>query len=233
MSRLLRPACWSLAALLLAATTGCSSVWPGAGGWALSRPAPATEAAQDFAAIQAAPPHVAAASAAAAAPADAGESSFRLGPEDALEVSVWKDDALKATVLVRPDGVISFPLVGEIVAAGRTVAEVREEIARRLARFVPDAEVSVSLVRALSFRIYVLGRVNRPGDFVVGRPLDVLQALSLAGGTTPFARESDILIVRRVKGQPQSLPFDLERLRRHGDLSQNVLLRSGDVLIVP
>lgn len=161
------------------------------------------------------------------------DASFRLGPEDAVEIAVWKDDALKATVLVRPDGAISFPLVGEIAAAGRTLTEVREEIVRRLARFVPDPEVSVTLTRAASYRVYVLGRVNRPGDFVVGRPLDVLQALSLAGGTTPFAREDEIRIVRRVEGRPQSLPFDLRRLRREGDLSQNIVLRSGDVLFVP
>jgi polysaccharide export outer membrane protein len=161
------------------------------------------------------------------------DPAYRIGPEDALEVSVWKDDTLKSTAIVRPDGAISFPLVGELKVAGRTAAEVREELARRLTRFVPDAEVTVSVARVLSYRIYVIGRINKPGEFVVGRPIDVLQALTLAGGTTPFAAEDEIRIIRREGGQQTSIPFDYARLRRKGDLSQNITLRSGDVLLVP
>lgn len=160
-------------------------------------------------------------------------TSYRIGPEDALEIAVWKDESLKSTVLVRPDGAISFPLVGELAAAGRTASELRDEIARRLARFVPDAEVSVSVVRVASYRVYVIGRVNKPGDFVVGRPIDVLQLLALAGGITPFAAEDEIRIIRRVGGRQVALPFDYKRLRKDGDLSQNIVLRSGDVVLVP
>lgn len=161
------------------------------------------------------------------------DPSYRLGPEDALEISVWKDDTLKSTAIVRPDGAISFPLVGELQVAGRTATEVREELTRKLSRFVPEAEVTVSVARVVSYRVYVIGRVNRPGDFVVGRPIDVLQALALAGGMTPFAAEDRIRIIRREAGQQRSIPFDYERLRKKGELSQNITLRSGDVLLVP
>lgn len=176
---------------------------------------------------------VAAAALLAEATAEPNDPSYRIGPEDALEISVWKDETLKGTVLVRPDGAISFPLVGELPAAGRTAAQVREEIARRLARFMPEPEVTVAVLRVASVRIYVIGRVNKPGDITVGRSIDVLQALSLAGGLTPFANEDEIRIIRRVNGRQVSLPFDYARVRRRGELSQNILLRSGDVLLVP
>lgn len=166
-----------------------------------------------------------------ALPAD--DPAYRIGPEDALEISVWKEDSLKSNVLVRPDGGVSFPLVGDLGVAGRTAAEVRDEIVRRLTRFVPEPEVTVSVVRVASLRVYVIGRVNRPGEFSVGRPIDVLQALSLAGGLTPFAAEDEIRIIRRIGGQAVALPFDYRSLRRGGDLTQNILLRGGDVLLVP
>ena len=169
----------------------------------------------------------------AAATVRVEDPAYRIGPEDGLEISVWKDETLKSTALVRPDGGISFPLVGDLPVAGKTASEVREEIARRLSRFVPDAEVTVSVVRVASYRIYVIGRVNRPGDFAVGRPLDVLQALTLAGGMTPFAVEDEIRIIRREAGRQVSIPFNYARLRKQGDLSQNITLRSGDVLLVP
>jgi polysaccharide export outer membrane protein len=161
------------------------------------------------------------------------DPGYLIGPEDALEISVWKEDNLKSTTLVRPDGGISFPLAGDFVVAGRTAAQVRDELVRRLTRFVPEPEVTVSVVRVSSYRIYVIGRVNKPGDITVGRTLDVLQALSLAGGMTPFASEDSIRIIRRVAGKPTSIPFDYSRLRKNGDLSQNITLISGDVLLVP
>ena len=172
-------------------------------------------------------------SAGKAAAAAVQDPAYRLGPEDGLEISVWKDETLKSTALVRPDGGISFPLVGDMQVAGKTAAEVRAELVSRLARFVPDAEVTVSVVRVASYRIYVIGRVNKPGDFAVGRAIDVLQALTLAGGMTPFAAEDEIRIIRREGTRQVSIPFDYARLRKGGELSQNILLRSGDVLLVP
>jgi polysaccharide export outer membrane protein len=161
------------------------------------------------------------------------DPAYLIGPEDGLEISVWKEDQLKSTTLVRPDGGISFPLAGDLMVAGRTAAQVRDELVKRLARFVAEPEVTVSVVRVSSYRIYVIGRVNRPGDIAVGRNIDVLQALSLAGGMTPFASEDGIQIIRRVDGKPVSIPFDYSRIRKGGDLSQNITLKSGDVLLVP
>jgi len=160
-------------------------------------------------------------------------TTYRLGPEDVLEISVWREDALKREVLVRPDGGISYPLIGEIQAAGKTVNDLREEITKRLEKFVPDAAVSVTVLKTGSQRIYVLGKVTKPGEFPVGRSVDVLQALSMAGGLTPFADANGIRIMRRDGDRQVVLPFEYGRVTRGEKLEQNVLLRPGDVVVVP
>lgn len=160
-------------------------------------------------------------------------STYRLGPEDLLEITVWREDALKREVLVRPDGGISYPLIGEVQAAGKTVDALREEITKRLEKFVPDAAVSVTVLKTGSQRIYVLGKVTKPGEFPVGRNVDVLQALSMAGGLTPFADQNGIRIMRRDGERQSTLPFEYGRVVRGEKLEQNVLLRAGDVVVVP
>jgi polysaccharide export outer membrane protein len=160
-------------------------------------------------------------------------ATYVIGPEDGLEISVWKDETLKTTSLVRPDGGISFPLVGELMAAGKTAEQLRDEIAKRLDKYIPEAVVTVSVVHVASYRVYVLGRVNKPGDFAVGHDIDVLQALALAGGLTPFAHENDIRVVRKVDGKSESIPFRYSDVVKDGDLAQNITLHSGDVLLVP
>jgi polysaccharide biosynthesis/export protein len=161
------------------------------------------------------------------------DASYVIGPEDALDIAVWKDETLKAATLVRPDGGISFPLAGDFIVAGMTASQVRDELVRRLEKFIPEPVVTVQVVRVASYRIYVLGRVNKPGDILAGRNIDVLQALSIAGGMTPFANEDGIRVIRKVAGQTVSIPFQYSRVRKSGDLSQNITLRSGDVLMVP
>lgn len=178
-------------------------------------------------------PAPALAATAAAPAAEPGDPGYVIGPEDALEISVWRDETLKAATLVRPDGGISFPLAGDFIVAGKTAAQVRDELVKRLSKYIPEPVVTVSVARVASYRIYVLGRVNKPGDFQVGRNIDVLQALSIAGGMTPFASEDGIQIIRKVEGRPVSIPFDYSRIRKGGDLSQNITLKSGDVLLVP
>ena len=160
-------------------------------------------------------------------------STYRLGAEDLLEITVWREDALKREVLVRPDGGISYPLIGEVQAAGKTVDQLREEITKRLEKFVPDAAVSVTVLKTGSQRIYVLGKVTKPGEFPVGRNVDVLQALSMAGGLTPFADQNGIRIMRREGERQSTLPFEYGRVVRGEKLEQNVLLRAGDVVVVP
>jgi len=158
---------------------------------------------------------------------------YRVGPEDVLDISVWKEDALKKEVVVRPDGGVSFPLVGEVHAAGKTAEELRAEISERLKKMINDPVVSVSVLKVAANRIYVIGRVNRPGEFTTGRYVDVLQALTMAGGLTPFASENDIKIVRKDQGKDVVLPFRYAEVREGVNLEQNVTLRNGDVVIVP
>ncbi|CAD7778753.1 MAG: Polysaccharide biosynthesis/export protein [Candidatus Methanoperedenaceae archaeon GB37] len=115
------------------------------------------------------------------------QGGFLLGPEDILEISVWKDETLTKQVVVRPDGKISFPLIGEIQAAGRTVEGLRKEIIEKLSEFISDPVVTVMVIGINSYKIYVIGKVNKPGAYTVGRSVNVMQALSMAGGFSPFA----------------------------------------------
>jgi polysaccharide export outer membrane protein len=161
------------------------------------------------------------------------DDAYRIGPEDVLEVSVWKEEGLKKDVLVRPDGAISFPLAGDLQAAGRTVAEVREELARRLEKFIPEPVVSVLVNRIASNKIFVIGRVAKPGDYAAGRYVDVLQALAMAGGLNAFADEKAIKVIRKEGGRDVVLPFDFAAVSRGEKLEQNIRLQGGDVVVVP
>jgi polysaccharide export outer membrane protein len=161
------------------------------------------------------------------------EPSYILGPEDVLTISVWKDEHLTKEAVVRPDGMISFPLVGDVQAADRTVEEVRADLTTRLSKFIPNPHVSVAVTKLLSYRIYVLGRVNKPGEYMVGHRTDVLQALSLAGGVTPYAAENDIKIMRRERGEQRVFEFRYGDAKKGKDLAQNIVLQRGDVIMVP
>jgi len=158
---------------------------------------------------------------------------YRIGPEDVLHISVWKEDDLDRKVLVRPDGGVSFPLVGDIQVSGRTPLEVQDEIRSRLARYVPDAEVTVSVDKISGYTVFVLGEVNKPGQFTLGRYVDVVQALTLAGGTTPYASERNIQILRRQDGREVVYRFDFRDIERGRNLEQNIILQSGDVVVIP
>jgi polysaccharide biosynthesis/export protein len=161
------------------------------------------------------------------------EPSYLLGPEDVLKVSVWKDEHLTQETVVRPDGMITFPLIGDVAAAGRTAEDVRFEIAKRLSKYLPSPTVTVAVLKVLSNRIYVLGRVNKPGEYLVGHYTDVLQALSMAGGLTPYAAENDIRIMRRNGGEEQVFRFRYGDMQQEKDLKQNIILQRGDVVMVP
>ena len=168
-----------------------------------------------------------------AAAAQIVEEKYQLGPEDVIEISVWKEPDLTKQIAIRPDGKISYPLIGEVQAAGKTVKELREEISKRLEKFVTDAQVTVILLKTQYYKIYVLGKVNKPGAYVVGRPANVMQALAMAGGLNPFASPSRIVIIRRIGDKEQTLPFDYKAVSRGQFLEQNVTLLPGDVVVVP
>jgi len=161
------------------------------------------------------------------------DPGYRLGAEDVLMVSVWKDEQLTREVVVRPDGMFSFPLVGDVRALDRTVEEIRADLVARLTKYIPNANVSVAVTKVMSYKIYVMGRVNKPGEYLIGHYTDVLQALSLAGGLTPFAAENDIKVMRRVDGEQRSIPFRYGDVRKGKDLEQNIVLQRGDVVMVP
>jgi polysaccharide export outer membrane protein len=158
---------------------------------------------------------------------------YEIGPEDLLDISVWKENDLQKEVLVRPDGWITFPLVGNIEAKGKTALQLQEEITQWLKQYIPNPVVSVSVKKVAGYKVFVIGRVNKPGDYVVGRYIDVLQALSLAGGLTPFAEEGNIKIVRKQNGKETILRFNYAEVKKGRRLEQNVTLQSGDVIIVP
>jgi polysaccharide export outer membrane protein len=158
---------------------------------------------------------------------------YRLQPGDHVEVAVWKEPELQKLIVVRPDGKFSFPLAGEIAASGRSVAQVQKDIEGRLKSFIPEPVVTVSITEIGGFRIYVIGQVAKPGAYVMNPQLNVLQALSLAGGTTTFAALNDIKVMRTAGGAQRVMPFNYEDVAKGRKLDQNVLLEAGDVVIVP
>ena len=159
--------------------------------------------------------------------------SYEILPGDVLQVSVWKEPDLQLDLLVRPDGAISFPLAGEISTRGKTVSDIQAELTKRLARYITDPVVTVSITEVLGNKIYVIGQVNDPGTFIVNPQVDVLQALAIAGGTTPFAELDNIRILRRSNGRQSALSFNYKDVVRGRNLEQNVMLESGDVVVVP
>jgi len=159
---------------------------------------------------------------------------YVIGPGDILEVSVWKEEALTRAVVVLPDGKISFPLIGEVQAAGRTLADLKVELVSRLIKYAPKEEVNLEVKQVNSMLVYVIGRVNQPGRFTLNTNVNVLQALSIAGGLNPFAKRNDIKIFRQEAGGKTSvLDFKYDDVTDGKNLHQNITLKRGDVIVVP
>jgi polysaccharide export outer membrane protein len=154
-------------------------------------------------------------------------------PGDTLEISVWKEKDLQRDVVVLPDGSLSFPLAGEIQASGKTVEQLRKDITTRLGKYIPGAVVTVSAKQIQGNKIYVVGKVNRPGEFTVSRYVDVMQAISIAGGVTQFAAVNSIQVLRRVNGVQTAIPFKYSKVESGSSLESNIILQSGDVVVVP
>ena len=158
---------------------------------------------------------------------------YLINPGDLLEISVWKEPDLQREVLVRPDGAFSFPLSGDIQAEGRTVEAVRQELMQRLQAYIPDLVVTVTVEEIRGNKIFVIGQVNTPGEIVMNPRVDVMQALSIAGGTTPFAQLNNIRILRRQNDEQTIMRFRYNDVVKGENLEQNVLLEVGDVILVP
>ncbi len=162
------------------------------------------------------------------------EPPYTVKPGDTLMVSVWKEPELQRPVLIAPDGTFSFPLCGQINANEKTVGQLQQQISSHLSHYISDPVVTVSLEKIRGNRVYVIGQVKTPGAFVVNPQVDVIQALSMAGGTTPFASLGSIKVIRRnANGSQEALPFNYNDVVHGNDLSQNIILQAGDVVVVP
>ena len=148
-------------------------------------------------------------------------------------VSVWNEPDLQLEVLVRPDGGFSIPLAGDVLAEGKTVKTLRIEIKQRLEKLIPDSDVTVTVKQLIGNKVYVIGQVNRPGEYVMSRPMDVMQALTVAGGTTRFAALNDIKILRRMESKQEAIQFKYGDVEKGTNLEQNIYLQSGDIVVVP
>lgn len=166
-------------------------------------------------------------------PLAAQEAGYTIKPGDLLAVSVWKEEALQGDVLVTPDGAFAFPLVGQVDARGKTVTELQKILTDRLVKYISDPVVTVSVREIRGNKVYVIGQVNKPGEFIVNPRVDVMQALSMAAGTTAFASLSNIIILRREGGKQEALNFDYTDVAKGRNLDQNIELRSGDIVVVP
>ena len=158
---------------------------------------------------------------------------YRIGPGDQLGIEVWGDPALTRSVVVLPDGKISFPLIGELLAGGKTVGQLKKEVEEKLSRYVENLVLTVEVRQSNSMYIYVLGQVNTPGRTLLSSNINVLQALAIAGGPNSFASRSRIKIFRKEGEKPVIIPFDYNNVTAGKDLETNILLKRGDVIVVP
>jgi polysaccharide export outer membrane protein len=161
------------------------------------------------------------------------EEHYRIGPGDFVEISVWKDESLTKQMIVPPDGVLSFPLVGDLDVNKLTVPQLRAALTERLAEYLPDPTVTAMLLKSESMRAFVIGKVNNPGMFPITLETNVMQILAMAGGLNPFAASGRILILRQEGAKTVKIPFDYPRVEKGENLEQNVQLKRGDVVVVP
>jgi polysaccharide biosynthesis/export protein len=162
-------------------------------------------------------------------PADDGD--YKIGPEDVLDISVWKNQELSRTVPVRPDGKVSLPLVNDIQAAGLTPSRLRQELTRRLSEFVPSPEVAVIVREVHSAKVSVVGAVRSPGRYEVRSPATVLELIALAQGFTDFASRDRIVVLRQ-NGTPARITFNYRKITDGTD-QDNFFVQAGDIIVVP
>jgi polysaccharide export outer membrane protein len=160
-------------------------------------------------------------------------SSYLIGANDLLTIYVWKEKELTQDVVVTPDGKISFPLIGEVVAAGRTVDQLRDAIADKLQKFVTAPAVTVIVRETRSQIIYTIGKVTKPGPYPLTPQMTVLQAVAAAGGFTDWADTKNVMVVRKEGGKEIQLRFNYKEYSSGENLGQNILLKAGDTIVVP
>jgi polysaccharide export outer membrane protein len=161
------------------------------------------------------------------------EGDYIIGPGDVLQIFVWKEPDLTRDVTVRVDGKITVPLLGDLAAAGRTPQQLGSDLGKALAKFLSTPQVTLGVSQANSSRFYVMGQVNAPGVFPLAGRVSVLQGLALAGGLREFAKSDGIQIIRQSQGTQTFIPVNYKKLEDGRDISQNILLRPGDTILVP
>jgi len=166
------------------------------------------------------------------APVSAGGPSYVIGPEDVLHVAVWKENDLTATLPVRPDGMISLPLLNDVPASGMTPMQLAASITEKLKKYMADPRVTVVVTQINSKRIFLVGEVSHSGSMSLLPNMTVLQALSSAGLTT-FANTKKIYILRNENGKQQKMPVDYRKLVKGENIDQNYALRPGDTIVIP
>jgi polysaccharide export outer membrane protein len=160
-------------------------------------------------------------------------AGYVIGPDDILNIVYWRDKDMSAEVAVRPDGLITLPLLNDVQAAGLTPDQLREFLTRAAAKFVEDPNVSVVVKTINSRKVFVMGLVAKPGPYPLSGPTTVMQALSMAGGIQEFADSKNILIMRNEDGRPVAHRFNYKEVLKRKNLKQNIELKPGDTVVVP
>jgi polysaccharide biosynthesis/export protein len=161
------------------------------------------------------------------------DADYKIGPEDILQIIVWKNEQLSRSVAVRPDGKISLPLLDDVQAAGRTTRDLRELLAKKLADYVAAPEVSVIVTDVRSMKVSVIGEVPKPGRYELKSKTTVLDILALAGGFGQFASRSKIVILRPEGDTMKRIPFNYNKVVSAGGEAENIYLQPGDIVVVP
>ena len=163
----------------------------------------------------------------------ADSDQYVIGPEDVLYIHVWREDALTRTVPVRTDGNISLPIIQEIKASGLTPLQLKEELTKRLKEFIESPNVSVTVMEANSFKVYVSGQVKTPGVYRLRSETTVLQIIPVAGGFTDWANPKKILVIRKENGKEKHITVNYKKIMKGEDQGANLILKAGDTVIVP
>jgi len=163
----------------------------------------------------------------------ASEPCYIIGPMDVLEIQVWKEPDFSRQVLVRPDGKITLPLIGDIPASGMNTMGLKALLTEKLEDFVSKPEVTVIVLESHSKNFYIIGKINQPGTYPLNPDMTVLQAISVAGGLAEWADKDSIRIIRRSDGKEEILPFDYDKVITGKKLEQNILLKPNDTIVVP
>jgi polysaccharide export outer membrane protein len=161
------------------------------------------------------------------------DSTYVIAPEDVLSVSVWKEPDVSGTVPVRPDGRISLPLLNDVQAAGMTPMQLMNDVTEKLKKFISDPRVTVTVTTINSRKVYVLGEVAKPGAVPLAPEMTVLQALTSAGGPTPYAKASKMYVLRKQNGAQSKLPFNYKEVVKGRNMDQDITLKPGDTVVVP